>query len=400
MSIREHSTPGALDGVRVLDFTGVVAGPYCTRLMADLGAEVVKIEPPTGDFLRALEPRRQGKSPYFGQINAGKSSIATDLKNPRAVELILDLAAKSDILVQNFRPGVLRKFGLGYAEVSARKPDIIYCNMSGFGQEGPASDYSAYAPIIHASSGMDLAMLDYQDGMERPLNGSLSFADYMTGVHATTAITSALFRRERTGHGEELDIAMTEVVFNVMAYELQKMRHPEPMAQIKYRAIKAKEGYFVVNPFSAKNFRDLVTALGHPEWLEIYPLNVPNWLENWDKLMGEVEKWAQDYSAEECETLIRDSGCPVARFRTLEEAMLDDQAEFRESSVEINDGAGSFLVPNTPLRMNHAEARIRDHVPELGQDNEAILGKWLGMSKTDIDALTEDGVLIQPAPRD
>ena len=400
MSINQALSPGALDGVRVLDFTGVIAGPYCTRLMADVGADVVKIEPPTGDLLRGAAPRRKGRTPYFAQLNAGKSSISVDLKDPRAVELVLKLTETADVAVQNFRPGVLRKFGLGYEQMKARKPDIIYCNMSGFGQEGPSSGYSAYAPIIHASAGLDLAMISHQDGMERPLNGSIPFADYITGVHATTAIMAALFRRERTGKGEELDIAMTEVIYNVLAYELQEAQHHEPVPRAKYKALRAKDEYFVVNPLSPKNFIDLVNAVGHPEWLEKYPLHVPERTANWEKLMVEIENWASDRTAAECEQIIRDGGCPVARFRTVDEALAEEQAKFRHSGVEIDDGGGTFIVPNTPLRMNDAEARIKEKVSMLGDDNSTILRDWLGMSDGEIAELTEAGVLHQPEQRD
>jgi len=136
MATQSNLTVGALDGVRVLDFTGVIAGPYCARLMADLGAEVVKIEAPIGDLLRIASPRRKGKTPYFAQLNAGKDSISIDLKKPGAIELVLDLAEKADVAIQNFRPGVLADFGLGYDALKARKPDIIYCNLSGYDKTG------------------------------------------------------------------------------------------------------------------------------------------------------------------------------------------------------------------------------------------------------------------------
>ena len=398
MSIHAHLTPGALDGVRVLDFTGVIAGPYCTRLMADLGAEVIKIEPPVGDLLRGASPRRQGKTPYFGQLNAGKQSICVDLKKPEGVELVLQLVQKADVAVQNFRPGVLRGFGLGFDAMKARNPKIVYCNMSGYGQDGPAAGYSAYAPIIHASAGLDLTMISHQDGMELPLNGSVPFADYMTGVHGTTAILAALFRRERTGRGEEIDIAMADVIFNIQAYELQESQHDKPVPRQKYRALRAKEGFFVVNPLSPKNFLDLVNAVGHPEWLQKYPLNTPERVENWGKLMNALEEWASSRTATECEQIIREGGCPVAKFNTVLEALQSEQSQYRKSGVEIDDGAGPFLVPNTPLRMNESEARIKSTVPELGADNHALLSSWLELSDRRISELEAEGVLCKPEP--
>ena len=399
MSIQQHLTPGALDGIRVLDFTGVIAGPYCTRLMADLGAEVVKIEPPNGDLLRSVVPRRKGKSPFFAQLNAGKNSIAIDLKDQKSIELILNLAEKADVVVQNFRPGVLRGFGLGYEAMKRRNPKIIYCNMSGYGQHGPAEGYSAYAPIIHAAAGLDLTIVEHQTSIDTPVNGSVPFADYTTGVHGATAIMAALFRRERIGEGDEIDVAMADVIFNMQCFELQEAQHPEPVPRTVYRALKAKDGYFVVNPLSAKNFKDLTQAVNHPEWIEKYPLDNKDFAKNWDQLMLAIEDWAQDRSADECEQIIRDGGCPVAKFRTVLEGLQSEQSQYRGSGVVMNDGVGDFLVANTPLRMNAAEASIKPSAPDLGEGNESVLRKWLGMSDDELATLSESGILYKRKPK-
>ncbi len=393
MSIQAHTTPGALEGVRVVDFTGVIAGPYATRLMADLGAEVIKIEPPVGDLLRQTLPRRKGRSTYFGQLNAGKKSICLNLKDKRAIDLVLKLAEKSDVAVQNFRPGVMREFGLGYKDLKAVNPKIIYCNMSGFGQEGPASDWAAFAPIIHATSGLDLSMMAWQEDNKTPLNGSVPFADYMTGVHGNAAILAALFRRERTGRGEEIDIAMTEVMYNALTNEIQEAKMKMQGARLKYRAIKAKEGFFVVNPLSPSNFADLCKSCGHPEWQTKYPLQVPERLKNWENLLNEVEAWASELTAAQAEQIIGAGGCPVGRLRRVEEALAEPQAQFRISSLEVEDGNGPFTVANTPLRMCDSESRIREHVPFLGEHNAQILENLLGVTPRDFAALVESGVV-------
>ncbi|HEX4888904.1 MAG TPA: CoA transferase [Alphaproteobacteria bacterium] len=393
MSIQKHVTPGALEGVRVIDFTGVIAGPYCARLMADLGAEVIKVEAPIGDLLRMTMPRRKGRSTYFGQLNAGKKSICLDLKDPRAVELVLKLAEKSDVAIQNFRPGVMRGFGLGYEHMKARNPKIIYCNMSGFGQEGPAADWAAFAPIIHAYAGLDLAMMTWQEDKDKPINGSVPFADYMTGVHGNAAIMAALFRRERTGKGEEIDIAMTDVIFNALTNELQEANFKTAGARLVYRALKAKDGMFVVNPLSPNNFADLSRSCGHPEWPAKYPLQVAERVQNWINLLNEVEAWAKDRTVAEVEQIIREGGCPVARLNRVEDAMQEPQSLFRQCAVEIEDGAGSFTVANTPLRMCDSESRIREHVPFLGENNAEILSGLLGVSQAEFEKLVQDGVV-------
>ena len=392
-------TAGALDGIRVLDFTGVIAGPYCARLMADLGAEVVKIEPPNGDLLRIASPRRKGKTPYFAQLNAGKESVSIDLKEPGAIELVLDLVEKADVAIQNFRPGVLANFGLGYEAMKARKPDIVYCNLSGYGQEGPAKSYSAYAPIVHASAGLDLSMISHQDDKNAPLNGSVPFADYLTGVHGTTAIMAALFRRERTGKGDEIDIAMADVIINIQAFELQESQHPLPVDRLTYRSLKAKDGRFVVTPLSGKNFRDLINAVGHPEWAEEMPLDGPDFSANWDKLLSAVEEWAADRTADEVEQIISAGGCPVAKHRSVLEALQTEQSIHRGNGIEMDDGGGSFIVPNTPLRMRESESRLKPTVATLGQGNESVLKIWLNMAADEITDLTQKGVMFKPKPR-
>ncbi|HBC53569.1 MAG TPA: carnitine dehydratase [Alphaproteobacteria bacterium] len=385
---------GALDGVRVLDFTGVVAGPFGTRLMADLGAEVVKVEPPSGDLLRGAPPRRDGKSPYFGQINCGKKSISVDLKDPRARDLVLQLVDKTDVVIQNFRPGVMRNFGLGYDDLKQRKPDLIYCSISGYGQHGPASGRAAYAPIIHAASGYDLAVMSYQDHLDRPLNGANATADYLAASLAMGAISAALLKRERTGKGDEIDIAMTEVMQNILAYEIHELQFKAERQRPNYGPVRTKDGFIIVNPISPKNFSDLANAVGHPEWLEQFPLNTKDRLKNWSLLMAELEKWTRERTAEECEEIIREGGCPCSRYRDVWESMHDPQVDAREGVVEINDGTGPYLIPTTPLRLMQSEARPKPFVPELGGNNAEILQSWLGMDQSDIDRLAEQGVLF------
>src|SRR5439155_15425801 len=158
----------AFDQLRVVDFTTTIAGPHCTRLLADLGAEVIKIEAPEGDMMRARPPLRNGASTSFGQLNTGKKSVVLDLKNPAAVAAVRRLVATADVLVENFRPGVMQRFGLDYPALQAVKPDLVYCSISGYGQTGPSAGLPAYAAVIHAASGYDLAQIAYQGGERRP----------------------------------------------------------------------------------------------------------------------------------------------------------------------------------------------------------------------------------------
>lgn len=186
-------TSGALDGVRILDFTSVMAGPFATRMLADLGAEVIKVESLEGDQVRARPPKRNGFSAYFGTLNAGKQSIACNLKAPEIIAIITKLVATCDVLVENFRPGVMQRFGLDYATLAKVNPRLIYCSISGYGQTGPKALFPAYAPVIHAASGFDMVNLHYQDGAQRPATSGIFIADVLGGTHAFGAIQAALY---------------------------------------------------------------------------------------------------------------------------------------------------------------------------------------------------------------
>jgi CoA:oxalate CoA-transferase len=389
------NSAGALDGVRVLDFSAVIAGPFGTRLMADLGAEVVKVEPPVGDLLRGAPPLREGVSPYYGQTNCGKRSISVDLKTPEGIELILQLVAQADVVVQNFRPGVMRDMGLGYDDLVKHKSDIIYASVSGYGQHGPASQWAAYAPIIHASSGYDLAILSYQDDLDKPLNGANATADYLAASLVMGAISAALLKREKTGAGEEIDISMMEIMQNVLPYEIHEQQFKAKRQRPNYGPVRTGDGYIMVNPLSPKNFRDLVNSVGHPEWLEQYPLKTPtDRQKNWSLIMAELEKWALQRTSVECESIIREGGCPCSRYREVWESMQDPQSEHRQGVVEIRDSAGAYKIPTTPLRLMNSEAAPKPFVSDLGEDNAKILRDWLGFDPEKVDDLVETKVLF------
>src|SRR5437868_5929046 len=217
---------GALERVRVLDFTTTIAGPHCTRLLADLGAEVIKVEAPDGDMMRSRQPLRNGASTSFGQLNTGKKSIVLDLKQPDAVAVARRLVAAADVVVENYRPGVMQRLGLDYVAVRPLKPDLIYCAISGYGQTGPSAGLPAYAPVIHAASGYDLAHLAYQGGDRRPDYCGIYIADVLTGSYAFGAIMTALYQRQATGEGQLIDVSMLESMLSLTLSEIQLAQFP------------------------------------------------------------------------------------------------------------------------------------------------------------------------------
>lgn len=361
---------GALAPIRVIDFTTMMAGPYCTRYLADLGAEVIKIESASGDYLRSQAPLRDGNSTYFGHLNAGKRSLQLDLKDPADQQTASDLIAEADVVVENFRPGVMDRFGLDYASVSRRNPRVVYCAISGFGQSGPGAERPAYAQIIHASCGFDLAFTGYQDEMTRPPNSVFFMADVLAATYGMSAINAALYQRERTGRGQFIDLSLMEGMMNMMVYEVQEAQFPADRSRPKYRPLRTTDGYVMIVPNTQRNFEQLARAMGHPEWLEDPRLaTVQARYEHFPDVMATLESWTSTRTAADCEATLSAASVPCARYRTVREAMEDPQFEARGTFARATDGAGAFLVPNLPFRMSDARVSAEGSVPELGEFN-------------------------------
>jgi crotonobetainyl-CoA:carnitine CoA-transferase CaiB-like acyl-CoA transferase len=389
-----------LAGVRVLDFTTIVSGPHCTRLLADLGAEVIKVEPPEGDYIRFQPPIRDGKSAYFAHLNCGKKSIAIDLRRAGGIELARELADKSDVLVENSRPGVMKRLGLDCTALSARNPRLVYCSISGFGQTGPLATRSAYAPMLHAASGYDLVNLNHQPGLERPLNTGIYVGDVLGGTYAFGAIQAALYARERTGRGDHIDLSMIDALTGMLIYEYQEAQFPQGKRPGNFRPTRAKDGYVMIAAVKPNNFEALARAVGHPEWNSDPRYSTyAGRAKNIDAMMAMVGEWASTRTALECETILNDGGVPCSRYFTIADAIANPHAAARESFVTIDDGAGPLKVPNTPFKLANANAEARGNVPALGADADQLLASVLGYSSERIARLYEDGVLRRAEDR-
>lgn len=383
-----------LGDVRVLDFTTIVSGPYCTRLLADLGAEVIKIEPPDGDFIRTQPPLRSGKSAYFAHLNCGKKSVALDLQKPCAAEIARALAAKSDVVVENGRPGVMAKLGLDYSMLACINPRLVYCSISGFGQTGPWAKRSAYAPMLHAASGFDLLNLSYQPGLERPLNTGIYVGDVLGGTYAFGAIQTALLNRERTGRGDHVDLSMIDAMLGMMIYEFQEAQFPQSKRATTFQPTRAKDGFIMIAAVKPNNFEALARAVGHPEWMRDLRFGSPRGrAENWAAFMAALDEWASARTAAECEATLNAGGVPCSRYHTVAEAQAHNQFEARDSFATIDDSAGPLKVPNPAFKLLNATARARNYVPELGADNAPVLSGLLGYSREHIAELYRQTVL-------
>jgi formyl-CoA transferase len=365
----------ALDGLRVLDFTTTIAGPHCARMLADLGAEVIKIEAPEGDMMRTRPPLRNGASTSFGQLNAGKKSIALDLKSPDGVEAVRRLVASADVVVENFRPGVMRRFGLDYDTLRPIKPDLIYCAISGYGQTGPSAALPAYAPVIHAASGYDLAHMAYQGEARRPDYCGIYIADVLTGTYAFGAITAALYQREMTGQGQMIDVSMLESMLSLTLSEIQAAQFAvAPPGRPVFGPIATKDGYINLSIASERTFQNLAAASGHPHWLsDLRFAEYPNRRANWGELIDELELWSKELATSEVQAVFDRHGVPSSPYRTVREAMADPQIAHRHSLAEVHDAGGTFLALNPPFRMSAATAAARPFVAALGEHTDELL---------------------------
>jgi crotonobetainyl-CoA:carnitine CoA-transferase CaiB-like acyl-CoA transferase len=365
----------AMEGLRVLDFTTTIAGPHCGRLLADLGAEVIKVEAPEGDMMRTRPPLRDGASTSFGQLNAGKKSIALDLKSPQGVEAAQRLVATADILVENFRPGVMRRFGLGYDALSDIRPELIYCAISGYGQTGPSSQLPAYAPVIHAASGYDLAHMAYQGEARRPDYCGIYIADVLTGTYAFGAIMAALYQRQSTGRGQMIDVSMLESMLSLTLSEIQAAQFTvPPLGRPIFGPIAAKDGYINLSIASERTFQNLAIASGHPEWItDPRFAQYQNRRAHWGQLIDELETWSKERSTQEVQALFDKHGVPSSPYRTVREAMADPQLAHRQAFAEIRDAGGTFLALNPPFRMSGAKTAAGPYAAALGEHTEKLL---------------------------
>jgi CoA:oxalate CoA-transferase len=379
---------GALDRVRVLDFTTTIAGPHCTRLLADLGAEIIKIEPPEGDMMRSRPPQRNGASTSFGQLNAGKKSLVLDLKRAQVVEAARRLIATADVVVENFRPGVMRRFGLDYDALALIKPALIYCAISGYGQTGPSAQLPAYAPVIHAASGYDLAHMAYQGEQRRPDYCGIYIADVLTGTYAFGAITAALFQRQLTGRGQMIDVSMLESMLSLTLSEIQAAQFSlPPLGRQIFGPVATKDGYVNLSIASEKTFQSLAIASGHSQWItDPRFAQYANRRANWGELIDELETWSKERTTEEVQTVFDRHGVPSSPYRTVKEAMTDPQLAHRQAFAQVHDAGGAFLALNPPFRMSGTRAAAAPHVATLGEHTEELLAQ-IGYGPAEIAAL-------------
>jgi CoA:oxalate CoA-transferase len=396
VEVGEGNTTGSFQGLRVLDFSTTIAGPHCTRMLADMGAEVIKIEPVEGETMRSRPPVRGGFSSLFGQLNAGKKSLVLDLKSPEAIDAIRRLVKAADIVVENFRPGVMRRLKLDYARLQELNPRLIYCSISGYGQTGPSAELPAYAPVIHAASGYDMAHLSYQPGRNRPDYCGIYHADILSGVYAFGAISAALYQRELSRKGQHIDVSMLESMLSLTPNEVQWSQFAvAPPSRPMFGPLETADGYVMIAIASEKTFQGLVKASGHPEWIgDPRFAKYADRRTHWNDLMDGVENWSRTVTTAKCLAELNAHGVPSSAYRTVAEAMSDPQIAHRGALTEVEDGGGTFRVLNLPFKMSGTSIGAGKRAATLGEHTLALL-RESGLSKDQIVALVGKSPLTE-----
>jgi CoA:oxalate CoA-transferase len=370
----EGTLTKVMAGLRVLDFSTTIAGPHCARMLADMGAEVIKIETDGGETMRTRPPLRKGCSTTFGQLNVGKKSVVLDLKSEDGKEAVRRLAATSDILVENFRPGVMHRLRLDYDRLRTVNPRLIYCSISGYGQSGPSAELPAYAPVIHAASGYDMAHLAYQPGRNRPDYCGIYHADVVTGTYGFGAIASALYQRTVTGLGQHIDVSMLESMLSLTLTELQSAQFAvKPPPRPMFGPTETASGYVMITVASEKTFQGLMGVIGRPEWItdprfSAYAAR----RENWAEVMDGVETWSRQLTTDACLAALGAAGVPASAYRTVSEALADPQLAHRQALTSVQDEGGSFRVLNLPFRMSGADTTPGRTMATLGEHADAL----------------------------
>ena len=391
--------PYPLDGIRVADFSHVLAGPFCTRILADLGADVVKIETPEGDLSRRLGERRGGISGYFMQQNCGKRNVSIDLRTAEGRGLAADLACACDVVVENFRPGVMDGLGLGQQALRGRNPRLVYCSISGFGHDSPQRSERAFAGVVHAATGL----IDRQARAfgQQPVDSVFAVGDTVTGLQSALAIVAAIHLRERTGHGQFIDMAMHDALLALQEaanFVLFGGSETDFLCAWVYPC----RGRNVVIPSDPRaHWETLTTLMGAPG------LATDPRFDTYAKreaCLPELERivaaWvASQPSAEAAVAACHAHGLAAAKVQTLAESLASEQVRARAMTVPCDDrNGGEVPVLNSPYRFSDASAGVHGRPAFRGEHNHEVLGQWLGRKPDELARLESAGIVSSRVP--
>jgi crotonobetainyl-CoA:carnitine CoA-transferase CaiB-like acyl-CoA transferase len=395
--------PGVLDGIKVLDFTQVYSGPFCTLLLKDLGADIIKVERPgSGDLTRNDIPHtEQGEGGAYIILNRGKKSITVDLKSPKGRDIILRLVKKVDVLVENYSPGTMEKLGLSSKEMCSLNPKLIYASISAYGQTGPRRDYPGFDPVSQAMGGMT-AVTGFAD---KPTRTGVSIGDFSSGFFNTLSIVGALLYRSRTGEGQVIDISMQDCIWQLTSIEYSPyyfLNHQEPprlgnghSAMIPCNLYPTKDGRVIINAGVLSQVHRLYTAIGRQDLINT-PLgeNQNSRYMHRDEIDAVITEWTKTRTSDEIVKIFKDADVPCTKLPTFSEVCNDPQLISRNMIIEVDQTlSGKVKVPGSLFKMSKTPGKIQYPAPLLGEHNEEILTDVAGYTEEEIVQLSNEGVI-------
>jgi crotonobetainyl-CoA:carnitine CoA-transferase CaiB-like acyl-CoA transferase len=398
-------TKRPLDGIRVLDLSRVLSGPSCGKALADLGADVIKVEPPEGDLTRTAQPRVGGFPAYFAQQNCGKRCVSVDLRLEAGRNVVAALAAASDVVLENFRPGVLDRLGLGYAEVKARNPNVVYCSITGYGQDGPMSARRAYAPVMHAELGfMEFAARRFAT---EPRAESISHADLSAGLQATVGILAALVQRGVTGEGQHIDVAMAEVMLQATEWTAVELAGGTGdllhiFGSFNAPVLRLRDGTVVHVPGDpVSSFPAWCVAMDRPDLTadERFATREARHA-NRAAMLSLLQEFAETFDRfDDFEAALSTGRLAVGEVKPLTDVHTAAWARDRNALVDVGDEQdGALLLPRSPFRFSAATAGTSGRPAWQGQHNREVLHDVLGFDDGEIQRLEADRVLVSRPP--
>lgn len=406
MSDPRATSPGAgpLAGMKVLELGSTVAGPFCGRLLADFGAEVVKVEPPEGDVVRTMGKMMEGKSLYAASIFRNKRLLSLDMRTEQGRALVREMAARCDVLVENFRPGSLEKWGMGYDVLSARNPGLVLVRISGFGQSGPYSTRPGYGVIGEAVSGMRHITGDPD---RPPARVSVSLTDYITGLYAAFGAAMALLARARTGRGQVVDAALSECAFSFMephvpAYDklgfvAGRTGSALPGSVPNNLYPTADDSFVHITAMGDAVFARLCAAMGRDD-LAADPrfAKAKQRVGNVEALDAIIADWTSTLPRARLEALLVEAAVPATRIFTMADIFADPHYAARHMLVKAPSAEfGEVVIPGIAPVLSQTAGAVRHAGRRIGQDTRAVLADWLGTGGAELDALEQSGVIHQ-----
>ncbi len=400
---------GALDGLRVVDLTRVVAGPLCAQMLGDLGADVAKVERRgDGDDLRALGPpfiEGSDDSAYFVTLNRNKRSVSVDFAKPEGKAILKRMVANADVLIENFRPGTLARYGLGWAELQALNPRLIYCSITGFGQTGPYAGRSGYDFVAQAMAGL-MEVTGEPDGAPGggPQRVGVPVADMFTGFAAAVSILAALRHRDRTGEGQHVEVSLFETMMSLIQAPnsswlnagrvMPRTGNDSPVA-VPYGVFEGSDARFVIGVLNDREFVRLAAALGHPEWAEDPRFRrARDRVEHRAALLDRMRTLLRTRPRAEWLARLEEAKITSGPINTAADVEMDPHIQARGMIIEVpHHAAGKVRVPASPLRLSETPVTYRHGIPAPGGDTAAVLADFAGMDEAEIAAAKAAGIV-------